>query len=320
MNFINTNIDIDNGMIVNNHDRERIERLINRYINMVNELANLSRAVENLEVVAEEPTVVEMPVTEVRRDVDECVHQLCSKQDRVYTKHENPDENTETWTLGLWDGHGSTQGPYDPVTKKFTKNNFMLDCLDKMIANGREIDEILEKDIFSEEDPALALQHALGKICIEKKQSMASLGATMILVKVKHIISEKKIVVEVLSSGDSTVIIFCNGEKVLENVEHSAFNEEEIARLIAENRVNRFQPTKSSGNFEVLDELHVCGKPGKYILAKNGDQIATSQSVGHLEYYLGKIIDERGIYGLAPYKSRMEFSDTDEINIKLFKF
>jgi serine/threonine protein phosphatase PrpC len=187
-----------------------------------------------------------------------------------------------------------------------------------MIVNGREIDEILEKDIFSEEDPALALQRALGKRCIEKKQTMSSLGATMILVKVNHIISEKKIVVEVLSCGDSTVIIFCNGEKVLENVSHDGFNEEEIARLIAENRVNRFEPTKSAGNFEILDELHVCSKKGKYILAKNGDQLATSQSVGHLEYICGKIMDERGVYGVSPYKARMEFSDTDELNIKLF--
>jgi serine/threonine protein phosphatase PrpC len=147
---------------------------------------------------------------------------------------------------------------------------------------------------------------------------MASVGATMILVKVNHIISEKKIVVEVLSCGDSTVVIFCNGEKVLENVSHDGFNEEEIARLIAENRVNRFQPTKSAGSFEILDELHVCSKQGNYILAKNGDQLATSQSVGHLEYLGGKIMDERGVYGVSPYKARMEFSDTVELNIKLF--
>jgi len=319
MEFINTDISIDSQRIVNDPERERIERLINSYIDLVNEMANLSHVVENLEAVTQEATVEEeAPVAEIRREVDECVHQLCSKQDRVYTKRENPNEDTETWTLSLWDGHGFTRGSYDPVRQKFKKDNFMLDCLDDMIANGREIDEILEKDIFSEEDPALALQRALGKRCIEKKQTMSSLGATMILVKVKHIISEKKIVVEVLSCGDSTVIIFCNGEKVLENVSHDGFNEEEIARLIAENRVNRFEPTKSAGNFEILDELHVCSKQGKYILAKNGDQLATSQSVGHLEYICGKIMDERGVYGVSPYKARMEFSDTVELNIKLF--
>jgi serine/threonine protein phosphatase PrpC len=326
MEFINTDIIIDSERIINDPERERIERLINRYIDLVNGLAIIPNIVENSEAVTQEAPVAEAvveevaeeetTVAEVRRDVDECVHQLCSKQDRVYTKQENPDQDTETWTLALWDGHGSTRGPYDHVTKKFKKDNFMLDCLDEMITNG-EIDEILEKDIFSEEDPALALQRALGKRCIEKKQTMASVGATMVLAKVIHIISEKKIVVEVLSCGDSTVIIFCNGEKVLENVSHDGFNEEEITRLIAENRVNRFEPTKSAHNFEILDEVHVCGKLGKYILAKNGDQLATSQSVGHLEYFGGKITDERGVYGIAPYKARMEFSDTDELNIKL---
>jgi len=339
MEFINNNI-IIRETIVNEPEGERINRLINSYINLVNGWTIQSNIVENsehdqiveevvdevvdevVEQVVEQELPEEVvkegtPVPEVIREVDECVYQLSSKQDRVYTKQENPHEDTETWTLALWDGHGSTRGSYDPLTKNFKKDNFMLDCLDEMITNG-EIDKILEKDIFSEEYPAIALQRALGIRCIEKKQTMVSVGATMVLVKVSHIISEKKIVIDVLSSGDSSVIIFCNGEKVLENVKHTGFNEEEIIRLIAENRVNRFQPTKLSGNFEILDELHVCSKQGKYILSKNGDQLAISQSVGHLEYLDGKIKDERGVYGLSPYKARMEFSDTSEINIKLF--
>jgi len=286
---------------------------------------NLSHIVENSQTVTEEHTVeqvahIAQDLTAVTREVDQCVYQLCSGQDRVYTKQKNLDEDTETWEMALWDGHGSTKGPTDPVTYRPKKVNFMLDCLDEMMTNG-EIDEILEKDIFSEEDPALALQRALGKRCIEKKQTMASVGATMILVKVKHIISRKKIVIEVLSSGDSSVMIFCNGEKVLENVCHDGFNEKEIARLIDENRVYQSIPTETAGTFEILDELHVCPKEGKYIVAKNGDKLATSQSVGHLEYFGGgggKILDERGVYGIAPYKAQLEFSDTDEVNIKLF--
>ena len=104
----------------------------------------------------------------------------------------------------------------------------------------------------------------------------------------------------------------------MENVHHSAFNEEEITRLIVEKRVSNLTPTIPAKSFEILDELHVCGKQGKYFVANNGDQLATSQSVGHLEYYAGKIKDEQGLYGISPYKARMEFSDTDEINIKLF--
>ena len=322
MEFINTSISINSERIVNDPESERIERFMNNYINLLNDYSNLSHVVENSDHIIEDPLVEEViikePITEFTREMDDCVYQLSSKQDRVYTKRENPNEDTESWTLALWDGHGYTIGPYDPLTKRHKKVNFMLDCLDDMITTGREIDEILEKDIFSEENPALALQRALGLRCIEKKQTMESVGATMVLVKIKHIISERKIVVEVLSCGDSTAIIFCNGEKVLENVHHSAFNEEEITRLIVEKRVSNLTPTIPAKSFEILDELHVCGKQGKYFVANNGDQLATSQSVGHLEYYAGKIKDEQGLYGISPYKARMEFSDTDEINIKLF--
>ena len=310
--FINSEMIINNleGEMINDIAREINGSVINNYILNVP---------EREEPALEEPATEE-PETEVTRELDQCIYQLSSKQDRVYTKQENLDEDTEVWNMALWDGHGLTKGRIDPKTWRPTRVNFMLDCLDEMTANG-EIDEILQKDIFSAEDPALALQRALGRKCVENKQTMASVGATMILVKVKHIISRKKIVVEVLSCGDSTVIIFCNGEKVLENICHDGFNEEEIARLIDENRVYRSSPTEPGGTFEILDELHVCPKQGNYIVAKNGDKLAPSQSVGHLEYFGGdggKILDERGVYGVAPYKAQMEFSDTDEVNIKLF--
>ena len=261
---------------------------------------------------------VEDTTAKFTREVDECVHQISSKQDRIYTKYGNPDKDTEEWTLALWDGHGSTNGRYDTATKMYKRVNFMLDCLDDMITNSKEIDEILEKDIFSEEDPVIALQHALGRRCIEKKQSMKTIGATMVLVKVKRIISEKKIIVDVISCGDSTAIIYCNGEKVLENAKHNGFNEEEIIRLTSENRIDPQMPTKTVPNFEILDKLHVCKKQGKYIVGNNGEHLAISQSVGHLEYCRGKIIDELGVLGIAPYKIRLEFSETDELNIKLF--
>ena len=315
MEFIDNTQFINREIIINDRERELNAAIINSYILAVPEREEPVAE----EPVAEEP-VAEEPAPEITREVDQCVYQLCSKQDRVYTKQKNLDEDTETWEMALWDGHGSTKGPVDPLTWRPKKVNFMLDCLDEMIANG-EIDGILQKDIFSKEDPALALQRALGRKCVEHKQTMASVGATMILVKVKHIISRKKIVVEVLSSGDSSVMIFCNGEKVLENVCHDGFNEQEIARLIDENRVYCSTPTEPGGSFEILDELHVCAKEGNYIVAKNGDKLATSQSVGHLEYLSsggGKVLDERGVYGIAPYKAQMEFSDTDEVNIKLF--
>lgn len=297
MDFTNINEFNNNENIVNNPEIEINEEIINSYIITV--------------------PAREQSEREVVRVLDQCVYQLSNKQDRVYTRCETPDENTERWTMALWDAHGSTRGPYDLVTGRFKKDNFMLDCLDEMTSNGN-IDKILEKDIFSEEDPALALQYELGRKCIEQNKTMDKVGATMIVVKVNHIISEKKIEVEVLSCGDSTVIIFCNGEKVLENDIHNSSNEKEIARLIAEKRVHPQIPTLASSTFEILSENHICSKPAKYILTNSGSQCAPSQSVGHLQCMYKIIKDKKGLYGIDPFKARLEFSDTDEINIKLF--
>ena len=132
--FIN---DLEREMIINDRERELNAAIINSYILAVP---------EREQPVAEEPASEE-PAPEVTREVDQCVYQLCSKQDRVYTKQENLDEDTEIWKMALWDGHGSTKGPIDPKTWRPTKVNFMLDCLDEMIANG-EIDGILQKDIW----------------------------------------------------------------------------------------------------------------------------------------------------------------------------
>jgi len=258
------------------------------------------------------------------RTTDECVHLLGSGQDVVYKTKKNIDENTTEWTLALFDGHSSVKG-INPYTQLYEqKFNFTLAVLDEMIKTPIEgtdktfLDTILEKDIFSDEDdPATAMQLELGKACIDKKCSMHNVGSTMVLVKIRHDKKEKKIIVEVLSVGDSVAVIYQNGVKVLETEVHNCSNQAEMERLVAQKRLYSYDPTVPSGNFEVLNENTICSKQSLYANFK-GMLLASTQSIGHIDYIYGKILDPKGVTGLEPFKAVMEFSDTQEINIKLF--
>jgi hypothetical protein len=274
-------------------------------------------------VVQEDATasIEPQPMT-ISRSMDSAVHLLGSKQDIVYTTEHVLANGDTQWTMALFDGHGY-QPSYlkNPSTGKIEKHNLTLLSLQALMAKESEdaaprIDALLAKDIFDEEeDPALALQRELGKDCLMHKRTTLSEGATMILLKMLHSVEEHTITVDVLSVGDSTVTIHCNGEKVLDVTPHENTNECEIQRLRDENRFSRIQ---ASSTFEIIDENKVVSAPGVYIWLKNGAGIAMTQSIGHLQNYGGKIVDERGSFGLAPYKRRFVFSDTDEINIKGF--
>lgn len=247
--------------------------------------------------------------------VDSAVHQLASKQDLVYTNRKDTEEYNE-WTLALFDGHGTTneRNPYSEG--RFEKCNLTLSALQDIIET-HTIDDILARDIFStKEDPALALQREFGKICLEKKISMTCVGATMVLVKVKHEFSTKKIIVEVLSVGDSTAIIHQNGEKVLQTVPHDVSNEPEIDRLKMEGRITDRDIIPARG-FEMLDEDTLCSSVGKYVQVQDV-LLSMTQSMGHVHMAYGEIMEQAGIFGLDPYKARIEFEETDKLNIKLF--
>lgn len=268
---------------------------------------------------------VEMEVQEpvaISRTMDSAVHLLGSKQDIVYTTERTLENGDTQWTMALFDGHGyQPNHSKNPSTGKIEKHNLTLLSLQAIMAKESEdaaprIDALLAKDIFDEEeDPALAIQRELGKDCLMHQRSTLREGATMILLKVLHSVEEHTITVDVLSVGDSTVVIHCNGEKVLDVTPHENTNECEIERLRDEKRFSRIEP---SSTFEIIDEDKVVSAPGAYVWLRNGAGIAMTQSIGHLEYSCGRIVDERGAFGLAPFKRRMVFSDTDEINIKGF--
>lgn len=242
--------------------------------------------------------------------VDSVVHQLGSGQDMVYTNRIDTEEYTE-WNLALFDGHGISFG-VDPKTGKYGKINTTLLALQDMIET-KKIDEILNRDIFGEEDSAYAMQNALVNYCNENKTDMFYTGATMVHVKVKHVFSTKQILVDVLSVGDSSAVIHKNGKKVLQSIEHSPFNQEEINRLFKE-KGDKICFTTSSSGFGLLDANTVYKKSCKYATIKgSGISMAMTQSIGHLSFK-----DKKTIFGLAPYKTHMEFSENDHINIKIF--
>jgi len=256
------------------------------------------------------------PVIEIQRVVDSAVHLLGSKQDLVHTAYRSF-ENSEEWDLVVFDGHGSMNNKNPYHDNKHENYNLVLAILQDLISKG-ELDTILARDIYGEESPAMYLQRFLSKKCVEYSQSMILSGATMSLIQIRHDFLTKKITVNVETVGDSPVTIYCNGEQVLSSEIHDYTNVTEMKRLADEKRL-AFTPTIPSNSFKVLDEKTLCVVKSKYICVRECD-LAMTQSLGHIDYktWTKTLGDEKGIFGLAPYKATMVFEETDELNIKAY--
>ena len=253
--------------------------------------------------------------TSMKRSLDSAIELLGSRQDIVYTN-----TSTQKWTMAVFDGHGRD---FYHLNNQPKGNNIILKYLYSLI-ESKEIDDFLAKDFFSEQDnPAVSLQKYLAEKCRENNFNALDSGATMVIATAEHIGSE--IHVNVLSVGDSQCIVHCNGELVYETVPHSSDNPDEIDRLRRENRLmNPDKPTHPAIGFDLLAETIICGKWGKYVDFKTGDRnhqlsLAPTQNLGHLERIdKNQIYDDKGNCGLAPCVKQLIFSETDEINIKLF--
>ena len=250
----------------------------------------------------------------MQRIVDAAVHLLGSKQDIVHTTH-RLFEDREEWDLAVMDGHGSSTEK-NPYTGNYHRHNLALLVIMEMITNG-DLDEIMSRDINSEEDPATALQKALCRKCVEFKKDMTHIGTTFSLIQIRHDFTTKKITVNVLTVGDSPVTIYSNGEKVLESIQHTWSNNDELERLRRENRIDRSEELTLSSSFKFLDERTVVSEPAYYVNVLYCP-LAMTQSIGHIQYKQGgtKVVDEMGLFGLAPFKATMIFDETDELVIK----
>ena len=253
------------------------------------------------------------PPVVIQRVVDSAVHLLGSKQDIVHTTHRIL-ADSEEWDLAVMDGHGSTMG-INPYTGKEETYNLTLCVIQEMISNGT-LDEIMAGDIYSSDNPAIEFQRYLSKKCVEFKCGMVQVGATFSLIQIRHDFTTEKITVHVLTVGDSPVIIHRNGEKVLESIVHNWTNPTDLERLRKEGRLNK-EETKLSSSFKFLDDNTLVSTPAYYICA-GPCQLAISQSLGHIQYIGESVVDEKGIFGLDPFKATMVFDDTDELNIKAY--
>ena len=117
------------------------------------------------------------------RIVDKALHLIGSGQDLIHTTHRVLDD-IEEWDLALWDGHGNDTKNRNPFTNRYERHNFTLLLLQELIQTG-EMDDILRKDIFGEEDPALTIQHILADKCKEYDRDIND-GATMSLIQIRH--------------------------------------------------------------------------------------------------------------------------------------
>lgn len=253
----------------------------------------------------------------ITRITDTHVVQLGKAQDMVYSSQPNENE----WILAIFDGHG-INGGLNPYTNEFGNHNLCLESLNYFIQESIGDENILEthlkKDIFDPKDnPALSLQKELGRVCVSNGLCMRT-GATMSLVKIRHDTEQHKIIVDVLCVGDSPVVIHQNGVNVFESVIHDYSNTMELERLKREERFFSGEPQLlETQTFEILDESHITNRTAYYFNTKY-IRLAMSQSLGHIQYNGLRIVDESGMLGLEPFKARLEFEDTYELNIKVF--
>jgi len=256
---------------------------------------------------------------QMSRITDTATHLIGRGQDMTYTTH-RVFEDREEWDLAIWDGHSIDGTGRNPVTGKYEKYNITLSVLQELISNG-QMDEILQKDIYGEEDPALTIQHLLADRCVTYDCENKS-GATMSLVQIRHNFTDRTITVHVLAVGDSPITIYCNDDNVFETTPHDSNNAEEIDRLC---KMHRNVQLINSSSFEILDVERglICSSPAKYI-AINGKELAMTQALGHIDYrntytaFRREVGNRDGTYGIAPEKRTFIFYDTDEINIKTY--
>ena len=262
-------------------------------------------------------TIEAMDSKHMLRTVDSAVFLLGNKQDLIHTTYRSSIEG-ETWVIAAFDGHGNDVDNVNPLTGKREPHNLTLQLLQELKESG-ELDEILLQNIYGKEDPALIIQHKVADLCTKYEREICG-GSTMSIAQIHHDYASKKISVNLLMVGDSPIVVYCNGEKVLEPMIHDYTNVAEINRLMTIHPTVEITP---SSTFEILDENTLCAAPAKYVKI-NGRRLSVTQALGHMDYknpytaYKREVKCREGIYAVAPDKFTLDFDDTDEINLKIF--
>lgn len=207
-----------------------------------------------------------------------------SKQDHVAYGNYSSSTDTHTYWIAAFDGHGNNQAA----------NKIRSAPLDDFMQNSdswRHLQEFINSD---------------DKV---DGQTKLNSGSTMVYAKVE--VSPTGIDVSITNIGDSTAVVFLNGEPIFVTIRQNYENGAEMARLIKDNRVNIQMPfVKKHSNFEVLSPTTVRPIEGTYIefvSDQDGQILSMSQSLGHC-----------GITGLKPDVTLFNFNPTDNIKVVLF--
>jgi serine/threonine protein phosphatase PrpC len=217
--------------------------------------------------------------------------QLGSKQDYcAQGSYVNRDGKQVYWSAAF-DGHGGQDAI--KIIRKVNMGEIMANDRPE-VQLQRCIDETMNHDIMSRE-------YYRGEIYRS--------GSTMVLGKATFCESYTEI--EITNVGDSSGILYINGEPVFVTKEHNHENGEEMIRLISEGRVDKESPLiKSNRAIDVFSRNKLYSKKGVYInfVAPNGDNmvLSPSQSLGHM-----------GICGLSPTITVFRVLPTDDFKLVL---
>jgi serine/threonine protein phosphatase PrpC len=207
-----------------------------------------------------------------------------SKQDHVALGDYPTEQEGHTYWIAAFDGHGNNQ----------TANQI----------RKAPLDEFMQKPVSWAH-----LQGFINSDTAADAQTKLKSGSTMVYAKAE--VSPTGIEVTITNIGDSTAVVFLNGEPIFVTTQQDYENGAEMARLIKENRVDPQMPlVKKDSNFEVLSPTTLRSIEGTYVefVSPQGKQILSmSQCLGHC-----------GITGLKPDITVFKFQRTDTIKVVLF--
>jgi serine/threonine protein phosphatase PrpC len=169
--------------------------------------------------------------------------------------------------FGVWDGHGTNT----VITE--LRNYITTDKLSEFMDSSYPIN-VISDDLLHK------------KLCKERESS----GATM-----NFGVLDGNILT-CTNCGDSRMFVFRNGSLVYTSIDHSWENKKERDRL---GESVLFWP---SNGIKIIDDKHLLETYSEYMIQKNGNRLAMTQSIGH-----------NSIMDLDPDTFRLEIQPTDEI-------
>ena len=220
--------------------------------------------------------------------VDTAIKQLCNKQDIIVAltiSHKEgvtpEDGDLPIDVIAVMDGHGP-----DLVTDivreldfahHFTKLNTPSSMQSIILASCNEKKD--ESDKLAYSPSKMSYNEYISKKI--RRNTLNDSGTTYSAAYVHR--NEKTGVLKVIAEwlGDSPIFVLVNNELVFESIAHHASNSKEVELMKQKGFITDVSTSK--GGFEMISDLEIVSKPGKYATLKNGDgsQLACTRSLGH---------------------------------------